>query len=79
MVPGPGVVGEEDVDLVVGADVGGVELSEPGREGERADEPHHAEGVDEPVLLQDRLDPLVAPQPQHVPGVKQMDLGSIKH
>ena len=36
VIPGPGVVGEEDVDLVVSADVCGVELSEPGREGERA-------------------------------------------
>ena len=68
MVPGPGVVGEEDVDLVVRADVCGVELSEPGREGERADEPDDGEGVDEAVLLQDRLDPLVATEPQHVPG-----------
>ena len=66
MVPGPGVVGEEDVDLVVRADVCGVELPEPGREGERADEPDDGEGVDEAVLLQDRLDPLVAPQPQHI-------------
>ena len=31
------------------------------------DEPDDGEGVDEAVLLQDRLDPLVATQPQHVP------------
>ena len=54
--------------LVVGADVGCVELPEPGREGEGADEPDDGEGVDEAVLLQHRLDPLVAAQPQHVPA-----------
>ena len=56
------------MDLVVGADVCGVELPEPGREGEGADEPDDGEGVDEAVLLQHRLDPLVAAQPQHVPA-----------
>ena len=55
------------MDLVVGADVRCVELPEPGREGEGADEPDDGEGVDEAVLLQHRLDPLVAAQPQHVP------------
>ena len=65
------------MDLVVGADVGGVELPEPGREGEGADEPDDGEGVDEAVLLQHRLDPLVAAQPQHVPVKFDMIKGMI--
>ena len=67
---GPGVVGEEALDLVVRGDAAGDVPAEAGREHDRADEERDEEGVDEAVLLQELVEPLVAAHPQHVPAVQ---------
>ena len=67
--PGPGVVAEQVVDLVVGADVRCLEGPGPGGEGEAGDEEGDAEGVDEAVLLEEACEPLVAAHPEHVLAV----------
>ena len=49
--------------------------AEPWGEHDRADDERDEEGVDEAVLLQELVQPLVAPHPQHVPdGHKNWEL-----
>ena len=52
-VPGPGVVTEQDPDLVVSVHVRRLEGPGPGGEGEAGDEEGDDEWVDEPVLLEE--------------------------
>ena len=55
-------------------DAAGDVLAEAGREHDGADEERDEEGIDEAVLLQELVQPLVAAHPQHVAAV-QVDLG----
>ena len=65
-VPGPGVVAEEDPNLVVSVHVRRLECSRTRGEGEAGDEEGDDEGIDKSVLLEKPAQPLVSPHPEDV-------------